>query len=376
MKRLFIFVTAVILLLPLNKVYAYGDTAKAACLINAVTGETVFEKNSDTKMSMASTTKIMTLLVALENSKMSERVTVSHNAVIQEGSSAYLEENAQMTMKDLLYGLMLNSGNDAAVAVAEHISGSTEGFAEEMNKLAKKIGAENTHFNNPNGLDEEGHYTTARDLAKITCYGLKNKRFVEIASTKSYTAKLLRQSGDVYKIDYENHNRLLREYEGCIGVKTGYTEKSGRCLVSAAKRNGAVYVAVTLNCPDDWAEHKAMLDYGFKETRYITAVKSGECIKHIISGKSETELIAAEDMSIPVEGSKKRDVRVEINLSKEIGAPLNSGEKTGTLDVYCDGEYVDSVDIVAKDDLYIEEEYKIKPCFFSALARLIRYVVK
>lgn len=376
MKRICLFIILLAMLIGNINAYAYADTAQAACLMNAVTGEVVFEKNSDQILTMASTTKIMTLLAALEKSRLSERVTVSHNAVSQEGSSAYLEENAEITMKDLLYGMMLNSDNDAAVAVAEHISGSTEEFKNEMNRLAEKIGVKNTKFQNPNGLDEEGHYTTAYDLAKITCYALKNKKFVDIVSTKSYTAELLRPSGEVYRIDYENHNRLLREYDGCIGVKTGYTEKSGRCLVSAAKRDGAVYVAVTLNCPNDWKEHKEMLDYGFKETRYITAVKSGECIKHIVSGRNQTELIAAEGMSIPVEGAQKRNVTVEVNLSDEISAPLNEGEKAGELDVYCDGEFVGNVDIVAKNDLYFDEEYKIKPCFFSALARLIRNVVK
>lgn len=376
MKRICLFIVLIAMLMGNINAYAYADTAKAACLMNAVTGEVVFEKNSDQILTMASTTKIMTLLAALEKSRLSERVKVSHNAVSQEGSSAYLEENAEITMKDLLYGMMLNSGNDAAVAVAEHISGSTEEFKNEMNRLAEEIGVKNTKFQNPNGLDEEGHYTTAYDLAKITCYALKNKKFVDIVSTKSYTAELLRPSGEVYRIDYENHNRLLREYDGCIGVKTGYTEKSGRCLVSAAKRDGAIYVAVTLNCPNDWKEHKEMLDYGFKETRYITAVKSGECIKHIVSGRNQTELIAAEGMSIPVEGSQKRNVTVKVNLSDEISAPLNEGEKAGELDVYCDGEFVGNVDIVAKNDLYFDEEYKIKPCFFSALARLIRNVVK
>lgn len=376
MKSFFLFILIVSLFIPGVNAYAYAESAGAACLMNAVTGEVVFEKNSNKIMTMASTTKIMTLIVALENSKMNEKVKISHNAASQEGSSAYIEENSVMTMKDLLYGLMLNSGNDAAVAVAEHISGSTEAFAEKMNETAKKIGVENTSFKNPNGLDEEGHYTTAKDLAKITCYALKNKKFTEIVSTKSYTASLIRQSGDVYKIDYENHNRLLREYEGCIGVKTGYTEKSGRCLVSAAQRDGAKYVAVTLNCSNDWAEHKEMLDYGFSRTRYITALKAGECIKHIVSGSNETELIAKEGMSIPVEGYDKRDVTLDVKLSDEISAPLNAGEKVGVIGVYCGDEFVGNVDIVAKNDLYFDQGYKIKPCFFSALARLIRNVIK
>lgn len=376
MRRLFAFIMIIIITFSNTNAYAYAETANAACLMNAVTGEVVFEKNSEKILTMASTTKIMTLLVALEKSRMNEMVVISHNAATQEGSSAYVEENAKITMEDLLYGLMLNSGNDAAVAIAEHISGSTQEFAKEMNKLAKKIGVKNTSFKNPNGLDEEGHYTTAYDLAKITCYALKNKKFTEIVSTKSYTAKLLRPSGEVYRIDYENHNRLLREYEGCIGVKTGYTKKSGRCLVSAAKREDALYVAVTLSCSNDWAEHKKMLDYGFSQTRYITAVKSGECIKHLVSGKNHTELIAAEGISVPVEGDHKREITIEVNLSDSISAPLNAGEKVGELNVYCGSEFVGNVDIVAKNDLYLDKEYKIKPCFFSALERLIRNVVK
>ena len=375
MKRSALLVLLLFVLIPCRAAYAEADSAKSACLMNALTGDIVFEKNADEKLPMASTTKIMTLLVALDKSDPDEIVRISQNAAAQEGSSTYLRAGTELTMNDLLYGLMLNSGNDAAVAVAEHISGSSEKFAEEMNKLARKIGAYDTSFKNPNGLDQEGHYTTAKDLALITKYALKNEEFCQIVSAKSHTAIYRCSSGSETKVEYINHNKMLSSYEGCIGVKTGYTKACGRCLVTAASRGDACYIAVTLDDPNDWQEHRELLDDGFSGTRFICAVEKGECIRHLVSGDDDCSLIAAEGFTVPVDGSKGKNITVKVNLPESVVPLLNKGEKAGSLDIYCDDTYVGSVDIVADKDISVGEDYRMKPCFFTAVKRLIRNLI-
>ncbi len=354
---------------------AYADTSAGACLINAVTGETVFEKNSGAKLPMASTTKIMTLLTALENSDPNEQVTISQNAAATEGSSAYIEPGAVMSMRDLEYGLMLNSGNDAAVAIAEHISGNADDFAAEMSKLAHKIGAYDTEFKNPNGLDADGHCTTARDLALITRYAMKNEQFKEIVSTRTYTASQTRANGEVIQTEYINHNKLLGNYEGCEGVKTGYTDSAGRCLVSAAERDGAEYIAVTLNSKNDWAEHAELLDLGFSGVRMVNAIDKGECVRHIVSGGESCEIVAGDDFEIPVNNDGGANVTVVAEISDQLAPPLNKGEKVGVLKIYCGDDFLGYVDAVAGSDMNAADtEYKTKPCFTSVIKRMLKSI--
>ena len=214
-----------LIILPLPKVSALSLSAKYACLIDAQTGQVLFEKNGYTEHSMASTTKIMTALLAIENSTPQEIVTVSANAAGTEGSSLYLKSGEKIAMGDLLYGLMLESGNDAAVAIAEHIGKSTDDFAQMMTKRAHEIGARQTAFKNPNGLDAEGHHTTAYDLALITRHAMKNPVVAEIVATKRKTTD--GASNSTIRSFY-NHNKLLSLYTGCTGVKTGFTKKTGR----------------------------------------------------------------------------------------------------------------------------------------------------
>jgi D-alanyl-D-alanine carboxypeptidase (penicillin-binding protein 5/6) len=374
MRKIFLFLFVLQLSIKPVNTYAIAGSAKSACLINAVTGEVLYEKNSAQQLPMASTTKIMTLLTALEEADMDETVNVSYNADMAEGSSAYIETGAQIEMKDLLYGLMLNSGNDAAIAVAEHISGSEEAFAQKMNMLAKKIGAENTQFKNPNGLDSEGHFTTAADLAKIAGYAMKNSQFREIVSSRIYKAEFIRKSGEKKELEYINHNRLLREYDGCVGVKTGFTKLSGRCLVSAAERDGALYIAVTLNSPDDWKEHKQMLDYAFSDCETVKAITKGECIKHIKGKEDECKLVASEDFIIPYNGGR-HDINLSLNLPDKIDMPLNAGEKIGYADIISDGRKVGEVDILADDNFVPDEKNDVKTCFGFVFKNIIRNIL-
>ena len=236
-------------------------SARAAALIDGKSGKVLFEKNKDERLPMASTTKIMTGLLACESKKMKKTVTVSPVASGTEGSSLWLEPGEKQTLENLTYGLMLRSGNDAAVAIAEYLGGSIDAFALLMNERAKKIGVKNTGFKNPNGLDAEGHFTSAYDLALISREAMKNKTFRKIVSTKN---KTIPWESSEWDRSLTNHNKMLWRYEGCNGIKTGFTKKSGRCLVTSAKRGKTELICVTLNAPDDWNDHTKMLDYGFE----------------------------------------------------------------------------------------------------------------
>ena len=241
-------------------------SAQGAVVMDADTGEVLFEQNADARLPMASTTKIMTALVALGEGNLDRTYTVKAEYAQVEGSSMYLREGETLTLRDTLYGLMLESGNDAAVAIAGECGGYGN-FVQKMNDKAVELGLTDTHFDNPNGLPGDTHYTTARELAKITAAALRDPVFRQIVSTQTYT---------VGERTLSNHNRLLSMYDGAIGVKTGYTRAAGRCLVSAAERNGRTLIAVTLNDPDDWNDHMQMLDAGFAQYEEVTLHEAGQ----------------------------------------------------------------------------------------------------
>ena len=363
------------MIIPYTNAYSSVETARSVCHINAQTGEVLFEKNSHDKMPMASTTKIMTLITALENSELDEMVTVKHEAVLTEGSSAYLKSGAKISMYDLLFGLMLNSGNDAANAIAYHISGSEENFAVLMNNTAKKIGVSETNFRNPSGLEEEEHYTTSYDLAKITAYCLKNDTFKEIVSSRTHTGRMILQDGTTEDVTYINHNRLLKELDGSIGVKTGFTKAAGRCLVSATEREGVSYIAVTLNDSDDWNTHKDLHTESFKNQKYKSIIKSGDVIKTLKSEYGSCRLIADNDFGAYTSQRGNIDFEVIINLPDSIGFPLNKGEKTGVLEILSDGVLIGSVDIVPDSDFYVEKPVNAKDSLRFTLITIMRNIL-
>lgn len=371
-KRIFIFMLIFIMFMPVHTVQATADTSESACLINTVTGEILFEKNATEKRPMASTTKIMTLLVALENSKMDEIVTVPREATLEEGSSAYLKAGAEITMYDLLHGLMLNSGNDAAVAVSCHISGSVEEFAKLMTETAQRLGAMDTQFVNPNGLEAEGHYTTARDLAVITQYALSVDGFREIVSARSYTGTMTMPDGTTERVEYINHNRLLKEVEGCIGVKTGFTKAAGRCLVSAVDNGGAQYIAVTLNDPDDWNTHKELYEYAYNNHTLKTVINAGDCIKHMISEKSRCDLVAKDGYSVYVNEKNPHNFEMVVHLPESLEIPLNEGEKVGVLEIKLNDRTLKKIDITANCTFIPNKETKVKNCYMFTVLTLIR----
>ncbi|WP_042223549.1 D-alanyl-D-alanine carboxypeptidase family protein [Oceanobacillus manasiensis] len=246
------------LIYPTTGQAAPGVSANNAILIEQSTGRILFEKQAHEKESIASITKIMTAIIAIESGKMNEEATTSRKAIHTEGSSIYLEQGEKMLVEDLVYGLMLRSGNDAAVVIGEHVGGSEEGFVHLMNEKAKWLGMTNTHFDNPHGLDSDTHYSTAYDMAILMQYAMQNEQFQTITGATTYLSKSRTYS-------WQNKNKLLTQfYEYCIGGKTGYTKKTGRTLVSSAEKNGMKLIAVTLNAPDDWRDHIGMFEWGFE----------------------------------------------------------------------------------------------------------------
>ena len=229
-------------------------SAKSAALLDGTTGECLYEKNGDQRALIASTTKIMTGLLVCEAGDLDRTVTVPETAAGTEGSSMYLKSGETLTRRELLYGMMLHSGNDAALTLAISISGSEAAFVRQMNRRACALNLTQTHFANPHGLDSGENYSTALDLARLAQAALQNEQFRAVVSTKTITC-----AGRTLT----NHNKLLWRYDGCIGVKTGYTKHAGRILVSAAERNGQQLIAVTIADPDDWRDHAALLDHGF-----------------------------------------------------------------------------------------------------------------
>ena len=243
---------------------APSTSATSAALYDANSGIFLYEKNADERRGMASTTKIATAIVAIESGRLDETVTVSENMIGAEGSSLYLKAGEELSVKELLYGLMLRSANDAAEALAIHLSGSVDAFVLKMNELAERLGLYHTHFENPHGLDGKMHYTTAKELALLSAYAETNEIFREVVSTKSTRIG----SGESRRL-LQNHNKMLSQYDGACGIKTGFTKKCGRTLVSSYYNGGVHLICVTLNAPDDWRDHQRLLDYG-KELLGVT----------------------------------------------------------------------------------------------------------
>ena len=325
----------------------FDVTAKEAVVIEATTGRVLFAKNAERRAYPASTTKILTLIVALERGNLEATARVSENAAATEGSSIGLVPGEKMRLLDLLYGMMLMSGNDAAVTIAENIAGSVPAFAAMMNEKAREIGAKDTHFTNPDGLPDENHYTTARDLAVIAAYGYRLPLFAKIVATEHQTIPGYGAQGprELY-----NENRLLWLYDGANGVKTGYTDIAGRCLVSGAKRKNVQLVAVVLDSEHMWDDSVALLDFGFARIRPVTLLKGQEAVKTLKVAKGRAaavRLAPVEDVVIPMVPGDESRFQTRIDAPDSIQAPVAEGQRIGALRVLFDGRVVKSIDLVA-----------------------------
>ncbi len=345
---------AAILVFPCN---VSAISAEHAILFDGETGRTLYEKDADSKSLIASTTKIMTALIICEQCNVLDRMKIPKEAVGIEGSSMYLQEGEVLTIQDLLYGLMLRSGNDAAVALAIYCGGTVEGFAELMNDKAHMLGLKNTHFENPNGLDSPEHYSTARDLAKLTAYAMKNPIFAKTVSTKSVTigARVL-----------TNHNKLLWHVEGANGVKTGFTKAAGRILVSGAKRQGRQLIAVTINAPSDWSDHKQLLEKGFSDFKLKEIIKKEQCVglAEVAGGDAPlVELIAAEGFTFPLADGEK--VEIVVRGTGFVYAPVAGGQDAGFAHICIDGVSVAKVPIIYGKT--VEQQRQSEPSVWDRL---------
>ncbi|MDP4153073.1 MAG: D-alanyl-D-alanine carboxypeptidase family protein [Bacillota bacterium] len=347
-------------------IQAFDVSAQSAILIEETTGKVLFERNADARRPMASITKIMTAVVALENSNLTDKVQVSPKAVAVEGSKMYLKAGETVTMEELLYGLMLASGNDAANAIAEHVAGDNENFVKLMNAKAHELHLANTSFETPSGLDGDDHYTSARDFANLTAEALKNRDFATIVSTKSK-----RFSNDEGVRLIVNHNRLLSIYKYAVGVKTGFTKKSGRCLVSAAEKDGVTLIAVTLNAPDDWDDHSKLLDYGFSCVHKITpADDSDRYDLHVVNSPvSSISVSPKPDRSIMLFGEDESKLTKSVELEHFVYAPVKRGDIVGRISYYQNGDCVGSIPLVSNEDAPMLES-KRKNSFFSWISHI------
>ncbi|WP_426453496.1 D-alanyl-D-alanine carboxypeptidase family protein [Paenibacillus sp. S-38] len=322
-----------------------STSAEAAALIDVTSGRILLSTEGDKPMRIASLTKIMTAIVAIEHGTLTDKAKVGKNAFGKEGSSIYLKLGEEMVLKDLLFGMMLRSGNDAATTIAEHVGGSVEGFAYLMNEKARMIGMKNSSFKNPSGLDEEGHYSTANDMARLTAYALRNPVFREIVKTK---VKKVPNPNESWDYTWVNKNKMLNLYEGSDGVKTGYTKLAKRCLVSSATRGGQQLAVVTLNDRDDWIDHSRLLDYGFQHFPLFGLIGKGEPVEG-------TDLVAGAGLRYAAEEKERGQFVRQPVLNDPLSAAYRLGD-AGRLDFLLNGKVVGSVPLVAKDSPRLQWE--------------------
>lgn len=327
-------------------------SAQSAILMEQDSGRVIFEKDAHTQRRIASITKIMTAILAIESGKLDETVTVSNTAIRAEGSSIYLQEGEKIKLEDLVYGLMLRSGNDAAVAIAETVGGSLDGFVYLMNQKAEEIGMKNTHFANPHGLDDhEDHFSTAYDMALLTRYAMKNDTYKKIAGTESYRSE---SSNNKWDRVWRNKNKLLTSlYEYSTGGKTGYTKRAKRTLVSTAEKDGVSYIAVTLNDPDDWDDHINMFETAFKQYKMVQVVEEGK-IKTVKDKFYKNKVYLKSTVDFPVTKKEEDLFKVEYKLTKVKKDWQRNQEDVpeivGEAKIYLDDKLVDSVPIHFKHD--------------------------
>lgn len=339
--------------------FAINTSAASAVLMEQGSGRILYAHNPDEERLIASITKIMTAVVALEHGQLQAEYTVTGEDMA-EGSSMYLKPGDTLCLEELLYGLMLVSGNDAALAVAHCVSGDVPAFVELMNETARRLGMTHSSFANPNGLDADGHYSSAADMAKLAAYAMENQDFCRIVSTASITI------GERY---LSNHNKLLRLCEGCIGIKTGFTKAAGRTLVSAVERDGMTLVCVTLNDGDDWNDHMRLYDYGFSSYQLGTVAAAGLVLASVqVRGgtASSVPLALGSDLAYPV--TEEEHLTMTVTIPASVAAPVVPGQVLGTARAYLDGVEVAAAELVAAaPSAMLEPEAEESPGFWSRL---------
>ena len=333
-------------------------SAEAACVVEVSTGRILYSKNGEAQLPMASTTKVMTALLAVESGRLDEVITISEEACGIEGSSVYLETGEQFQLRDLVYALMLRSGNDAATAIALALGGTVEEFVSMMNERALELGATHTHFNNPHGLPDDEHYTTAEDLALISAVAMRNEEYAEIVGTKYFEMK---PDGNGTQRTLQNKNKLLWNYEGATGGKTGYTIRAGKCLVSSSKRDSLEVVCIVLNCPNMWEDSMTLMDYAH-ETYTLETVLEDEteiCTIPVLDGMEETaSIVCANGYSYPVLKNQQEKITTFSEVPQSLVAPVTQGEVIGMLYVQLDGETIETLPLTARKDIKVKPFYR------------------
>jgi D-alanyl-D-alanine carboxypeptidase len=326
--------------------------AEAAALIDVTSGRLLYSQQGDKPMLIASLTKIMTAIVAIEHGVLSDKVKVGKSAFGKEGSSIYLKLGEEMKLGDMLYGMMLRSGNDAATAIAEHVGGSEQGFAYMMNEEAKLIGMDHTQFRNPTGLNQDGHYSTANDMARLVAYAMKNPTFRDIVKTQM---KLAPNPNEKWDYKWKNKNKMLTLYDGADGVKTGYTKLAKRCLASSATRDGRQLAVITLNDPDDWADHAKLLDYGFRYFPLTKLIAQGDPVDLPAAAEVEgrptkaVQGFAGTALQYPLAAGETAAVTRKLAPNAPRSAAYRLGN-LGTLEFYLQGSKIGSVPLYVKND--------------------------
>lgn len=338
---------------PAQPIHASADipsiSAESAALIDVQSGRILYEKEGDKKMRIASLTKTMTAIVAIEAGNLKDVVTVPDEAVGVEGSSIYLKKGEKLTLEELLYGLMLRSGNDAAVAIADHVGGSVPGFVYMMNEKAAMIGMAHTHFTNPHGLDDSNmHYSTANDMVKLSAYALKNPVFRQIVSTK---VKNISWEGENWDRRLQNKNKMLYLYKGADGVKTGYTKLARRCLSSSATRDGRQLAAITLNAPDDWNDSMALMDWGFQHFQTVKIIGKGERVKadsKLDKADDELVLVTQNDFSYPLQEGESGQITSKVQLLDRRLDKKMIGQQAGYIQFFLNNKPIGRVPLTAQ----------------------------
>ncbi len=324
-----------------------GLSAQSCALIEAETGTVLYESNAYERRAMASTTKIMTAILTIEAGDLDSEFVVDSYAIMVEGTTMGLQKGDRVSRRDLLYGILLPSGNDAANAAAVSVGGSIGRFVELMNEKAGELGLSDTHFVTPSGLDADGHYTTAHDLAMLTAYAMKNETFREIVCCKKATVSF---GNPPYQRTLYNSNKMLKRYDGAIGVKTGFTDNARRCLVSAAERGGVTLIAVTLNAPDDWNDHTRMLDYGFTQVNAYpldTACKS----RVYAAGTGQSTGVYANEATIALTKNQVSALSKEIILPRLVYGGVRKGQQLGEIRYMLDGKLLRTIPLYADTDI-------------------------
>lgn len=350
LKKIFILLIAFLLIITFT-LPGFAEpsvSAKAAVVICADSGEIVYSKNADMRLPMASTTKIMTSLIALENGADDNLITVTDEMVRVEGTSMGLRNGDSVSMLSLVKGMLICSGNDAANATAYLISGGTKQFASIMNERAKQIGMNNTHFVTPSGLDDDGHYSTAYDMAILGAEAIKNPVFLNICSSRSVKAYY---GSPPYRRVLTNHNKLLSVSENYIGVKTGFTKKSGRCLVSAMRRDGKTLVTVTLSAPNDWDDHEKLYNYALPLVKSVSVSCENLPKLKVVGGKENFVSVALSEKIDYTFLEKQLSYTYKIYIKQFEYAPVLKGESVGYVDFYSGGRFLKSVDLITEKDV-------------------------